>query len=203
VNDVLKQRLVGALILLALGVIFWPIIFVQPGDREVAEQQGVPPRPEVPIEPVTPPDQVGLRASPQISLQEDEVITPVVTPVEPVHVEEPVAAPESQPAPAEPPEPTYAARTEAPAPLKMDSDGIPEAWILQVVSVSNAQKADELRRRLSEMNYKADIETVHQGGKTLHRVYLGPNFERAKLEKLKPAIDAEFKVQSMVRRYIP
>ena len=32
-NDILKQRLVGALILVALGVVFWPIIFLQPDDK--------------------------------------------------------------------------------------------------------------------------------------------------------------------------
>ncbi len=32
-NEVLKQRLIGALILVALGVVFWPIIFVEPGQQ--------------------------------------------------------------------------------------------------------------------------------------------------------------------------
>ena len=37
-NDILKQRLVGALILVALGVVFWPLIFVQPGPEETVLQ---------------------------------------------------------------------------------------------------------------------------------------------------------------------
>ncbi len=65
-NDILKQRLVGALILVALGVVFWPIIFVQPGDRPSAEQARIPPRPEVNTTPIEPPDQVGLRPSREV-----------------------------------------------------------------------------------------------------------------------------------------
>ena len=64
-NDILKQRLVGALILVALGVVFWPIIFVEPGDEAVAQQARIPPRPEVVTTPIAVPDMAGLRASPE------------------------------------------------------------------------------------------------------------------------------------------
>ncbi|MDG2270665.1 MAG: hypothetical protein P8L39_00075, partial [Halioglobus sp.] len=37
-NDILQQRLVGALILVALGIIFWPIVFVQPEDQTALQQ---------------------------------------------------------------------------------------------------------------------------------------------------------------------
>jgi DedD protein len=65
VNDILKQRLVGALILVALGVVFWPIIFVEPGDKAVAQQTRIPPRPDVVTTPIEVPDLAGLRASPE------------------------------------------------------------------------------------------------------------------------------------------
>ncbi|MEZ5502568.1 MAG: hypothetical protein R3E50_07825 [Halioglobus sp.] len=66
-NDILKQRLVGALITVALGVVFWPIIFVQPQDRKGMEQQAVPPPPTVSTTPVAAPEQEGLRGSPEVA----------------------------------------------------------------------------------------------------------------------------------------
>ena len=41
-NDILKQRLVGALILVALGVVFWPIIFVEPGVKDTPGDSRIP-----------------------------------------------------------------------------------------------------------------------------------------------------------------
>ncbi len=70
-NDILKQRLVGALILVALGVVFWPIIFVQPGDRPGVEQPRIPPRPDVITSPIEPPDQVGLRPAREVEARSE------------------------------------------------------------------------------------------------------------------------------------
>lgn len=217
----LKQRLVGALILVALGVIFWPIIFVQPGDREMEEIQPLPMRPGVSETPVEPPDRVGLRASPETTVAEtqarddggeetDRPSYPVPAAPDPEAQPHPAAAPASAEATAERsapslPEKTPLATTRdaSPKPLEMDSDGVPVAWILQIVSVSSADKAEELRARLVALNYKAYVTQVKRNGKTLYRVYLGPKFERDVLEQLQPDIDAEFGVKSMVRRYVP
>ena len=44
-NDILKQRLVGALVLIALGVVFWPVIFVQSERPALDRSSQVPPMP--------------------------------------------------------------------------------------------------------------------------------------------------------------
>ena len=80
---------------------------------------------------------------------------------------------------------------------------MPIAWILQVASVSDSGKADALRGRLLELGYKAYVKKVHRSGKVLLRVYVGPKFERAQLDKIKSSVDAEFSVESMVVRYLP
>ena len=63
-NEILKQRLVGALILLALGVVFWPIIFVEPSATPLGEAAHIPARPSVDTTPIAPPEKENLRASP-------------------------------------------------------------------------------------------------------------------------------------------
>jgi DedD protein len=221
VNESLKQRLVGALILIALAVVFWPIIFVQPGEKGTELQRRIPPRPDVSATPLSAPDQVGLRGSRTISAlrenEEDESIQPIeiveaneVTDVVPAQdppsegaVQEPLPGPEKT---AEKPAPDVIAavtRSEAPTALELDGDGVPVAWILQIASVSSADKADELRSQLLEMKHKAYVKKVVRGDKTLYRVYLGPKFEREKLEKLRGDIDTRFGVTSMTLRYTP
>jgi DedD protein len=54
-----------------------------------------------------------------------------------------------------------------------------------------------------ELGYKAYVKKIKRSGNVLLRVYIGPKFERARLDKIKAGIDAEFGVQSMVVRYIP
>lgn len=203
-NDILKQRLVGALILLALGVVFWPIIFVPQADRPVTEQPSVPPPPVVATEPIATPDAAGLQVSPPLeaTVEADGIATasgqgPAAastsdTALAPTPTTDATAAADEQPA-----------RQVPPQPLHMDNDGVPIAWTLQVATVSSAEKADALRNRLLAMNQKAYVTQLSSGGKTLHRVSIGPKFERVELEKLQSQINAEFGVTTMVVRYLP
>ena len=214
-NDVLKQRLVGALILLALGVVFWPIIFVQPGDRPAAEQASIPPRPEVNTVPIEPPDQVGLRppvdvearsvSGIQAARPEQPPATTESTISEEAEEPEPAAAATPVPLPTPEPTPTPAPRTREAPPEKlvMDSQGVPVAWILQVASVSSAEKAEQLRQQLLDKDQKAYTRKIKRDGRELYRVYIGPKFERERLESLQSEVDREFGVKSLIVRYVP
>lgn len=215
-NDVLKQRLVGALILVALGVVFWPIIFVEPGSQPAEDQRRMPPRPQVDSSPIEPPDQVGLRPSIAVAARQDiaevEVAEPETEP-EPAPESPASALPQAgtDPAPlatvpmaAETVTPATApTRSTAPEKLALDKQGVPVAWILQVASVSSADKAEQLRQQLLAKDRKAYTRKIRSNGKELYRVYVGPKFERAQLERLKTDIDGEFGVSSLIVRYVP
>lgn len=202
-NDVLKQRLVGALILVALGVVFWPIIFVEPGERPGVEQVRIPPRPQVDTTPIEPPERAGLRPSealqaPPTAPAEGPGGEIAENPAAPAEVEtgSPAVAPEPAP-------PVARTRTSPPEKPALDSDGVPIAWILQVASVSSDSKAEELRQQLQALDHKAYVKKVTREGRSLYRVYVGPKFERARLETIQADIDARFGVKSMVMRYYP
>ena len=204
-NDILKQRLVGALILLALGVVFWPIIFVEPQERYAQEQDMIPPAPDIDSTPIEPPSAEGLRASAQWEVEEagaeqavDEFVTVTLeeTPIEPAVVE-------ADPAPASAVPDARGTRDEPPVQPTLDSKGLPVAWILQVASVSSAAKADELRDGLLSMREKAYVKKLERGQKDLYRVYIGPNVERAQLETIQAGIDKRFGVRSIIVRYVP
>ncbi|MBE9539194.1 MAG: SPOR domain-containing protein [Proteobacteria bacterium] len=194
-NEILKQRLVGALILVALGVVFWPIIFVEQDSRPLGDAAPIPERPRVDTTPLEPPSSEGLRSSPKILA--DPAVELAEVPEQPVAQAPPATLKVATPKPA------AKTRTEAPSKPALDADGVPIGWILQVASVGNPDKAEELRKRLIEMGYKAYVKKIKTDKAVLLRVYIGPKFERERLESIQPKVDAEFKVKSMVRRYIP
>ncbi|MEP4485022.1 MAG: SPOR domain-containing protein [Halioglobus sp.] len=222
-NNILKQRLVGALILVALGVVFWPIIFVEPDDRSRDVSQRMPPPPVVDTTPIAPPDKAGLREEPltdaqiesreleqqvdevDVALAADEVV--VEDEVEQTPPDSPSVDTDSasevvtQTTPTA--DPQRGVRSEAPIKPQLDAQGLPVAWILQVASVSDRTKANRLRDELLALDEKAYIKQVKRGDETLYRIYVGPKFEQAKLDALKPKVDAQFKVKSMVVRYVP
>lgn len=201
-NEVIKQRLVGALILVALGVVFWPIIFVEKTGEGPQQTSRMPSRPAIDTSPIEPPSQAGLRASPELSWEE-----PVEeTNAEPEAAEAPVVAIDSPAADTSAPASSPAersTRSEAPAQPVLDSEGVPVAWILQVASVSSSGKANELRDRLLQMNFKAYVKKLERGDNDLYRVYIGPKFEQAQLQRMQAQIDSEFGVKSIVARYVP
>jgi len=225
-NNILKQRLVGALILVALGVVFWPIIFVEPDDRSRDVSQRMPPPPVVDTTPIAPPDKAGLRDEPltdaqlesrELEQRVDAIDAAMPADEEAVQVDpgqtqsaamaadpgaEPVSAVVAKTTPAVT-DSRSRARSEAPIKPALDAQGIPVGWILQVASVSDRTKANRLRDELLALDEKAYIKQVKRGDETLYRIYVGPKFEQAKLDALKPKVDARFKVNSMVVRYVP
>jgi len=213
-NDVLKQRLVGALILLALGVVFWPIIFVEPGEKAGGEELRIPPRPQVDTTPVEPPDTAGLRTSPKIDKTPEpepapeENDRPMLTlglgapPSTGLSDDAPEPVQEDTKAP-EPAAPERKTRSEPPVKPALDDDGIPISWILRVASVSSPERADQLRKELLDMGHKAYVKKVKSGDRTLYRVYVGPKVEKVKLERIQGDIDARFGVSTLITRYYP
>jgi DedD protein len=213
VREVFKQRLVGALILVALGVVFWPIIFVEQGSDRAVEDRRMPPPPNVDTSPVQVPDVAGLRPSEALPARDQALIegdrqdVEPAPPVEPPQLEErqpapkPVAAVTVKPAPKVVETPRT--RTQAPVKPKIDSDGVPVAWMLQVASVSSSGKAEELKQKLMAIDQQAYVKKIRRGDKSLWRVYIGPKFEKARLEAVKPQVDAAVGVKSMVMRYYP
>lgn len=206
-NDILKQRLVGALILLALGVVFWPIIFVEPEERQAREQQRIPAPPAIDTSPIEAPSAEGLRASPEWAVEDmgaaQDIDIYATAPAEVTDTDEPAVEPGAVEAEGISTVETRGTRDEAPEQPTLDEQGLPVAWILQVASVSSAGKADELRNRLLAMDEKAYVKKLERGQKNLYRVYIGPNIERAQLERIQADIDQRFGVRSLIVRYAP
>ena len=125
-NDILKQRLVGALILLALGIVFWPIIFVEPGERASLDQGRIPLPPRIDRSPIEPPRQGSMRASPDWQAEPAEVSEDVLQ-ESPQGIGEPVTSPvnpDADPAPAVALAEEPHTRTGAPEKPELDEMGV-------------------------------------------------------------------------------
>lgn len=179
-NDILKQRLVGALVIIALAVIFWPLVFVDAERPQLDVNSQVPPMPELGQAFVEAPQALATMEAAKLPTIELHEAPPGVEEAEPI-----VANTATQPQP------------------RLDASGVPMAWVLQVISVSKRDKADVLTAELNELGYKAYHRPLSRGQKTLFRVYVGPEFDRDKLLQAKKKIDSELKVNAIIARYTP
>jgi len=187
-NDILKQRLVGALVIIAAAAFFWPVIFVGPETEVLDRHSQVPRIPSLRQMQLDAPEPlVGIAPAP---VPTAEIVEPGLAEVESRGVG---AAAKAKPA----------KHKGAEQPEGLDESGIPIAWTLQVVSVSKQAKAEELMQQLLDMGYKAYFKAVAHGDRTLYSVYVGPKFERGKMQEAKQVIDKKFRVNSIVARYLP
>lgn len=81
--------------------------------------------------------------------------------------------------------------------LRAKSD-MRQVWAVQVASFKNVDNAQELRSKLLSRGFQAYIKTVVKNGGTISRVYAGSSFDREVLEKIKSKSDQEFPKQKAV-----
>lgn len=194
----LKQRMVGALVLVALAVIFLPMLLSREDEmRRVVVD--APPMPQAP-------------AAAQIVVQPAEVVEPEELPEEPLPVGEeapqlveipeptkvqppPVAAPKPEPAKVE------QAVTSAPAKPenRLDPNSLPISWSVQLASLSSRGGAENLQKTLRSQGYNAYIRTFDG----MNRVFVGPLIERAEAERLRDQLNRQHKLNGFVVRFQP
>ncbi|MNR48524.1 rare lipoprotein A [compost metagenome] len=97
-------------------------------------------------------------------------------------------------------EPQPAAKPAAPAaPSKIDVNGLPVSWSIQLASLSNRAGAEKLQQTLRSQGYNAYIRSA--GG--MNRVYVGPLIERAEAERVRDAINRQNSLKGFVVRFQP
>ncbi|MFJ4445713.1 SPOR domain-containing protein [Pseudomonas sp. NPDC089422] len=216
----MKQRMVGALVLVALAVIFLPMLFTRQDEMrqvrvDAPQAPAMPTLPEVKVEPVTVPEPQPLPEAPeQPPVVVNESTAPVKTPSQPITPSpqtqpqtQPQLQVQAQPKPQTPvPTPAPAAKpaapvatAPAPAPSKIDVNGLPVSWSIQLASLSSRAGAENLQKTLRSQGYNAYIRSA--GG--MNRVYVGPLIERAEADKLRETINRQQKLNGFVVRFQP
>ena len=191
----LKQRMVGALVLLALAAVFLPMLFNR-ADQPRAVRVEAPPMPAAPapLQIETPEPDV-----PEPSLAEAPASAPAVEAAA-VAVPEPVAPPPAA-VPAAPPAVAPPVRSEpVAAPVsRLDGDGLPLSWSVQLVSLSNAARAQELQQRLRQQGHNAYIRSVDG----MQRVFVGPLLDKSEAQRLAQEIGRQQRLSPIVVRFQP
>jgi DedD protein len=214
-----KQRLVGAVVLVALAVIFIPMLLEGPDRNLVPEMAPLPePRDEGPGQPLERFPQAGeIPGEPELSVVQGdaEPLPDAEGDKAPEEAEEklPLELPEEEDAPvsaaarpAETPqvqvEPASSAgAATAPGGGDTPSPGPLGNWVVQVGSFSSEQNALRLRDRLRKENFATQVEKVVVGGKTHFRVRVGPYLERAEADQDQKKLASTFDLKGRVLSY--
>jgi DedD protein len=193
----LKQRIVGALVLLALMVVFIPMLLSRQDDL----QRVVVDAPSMPQAPAMPQVELDVVSVPQAQLLPEEpvpmteseqaaVAPALVTPAKP-------AKPVTAVTPAVVTKPSVA---EVAAPVsRLDVNGLPVSWSIQLASLSSRTGADNLQKTLRTAGYNAYVRNVEG----MNRVFVGPVIERAEADRLRDQLTRQQKLNGFVVRFQP
>jgi len=209
-----KQRMVGALVLVALAVIFLPMLFSRQDEQrqvtvEAPSAPQAPALPQVQVEPVAVPEPQALPQEPVPSddeIAQQESAVPAV-PVAPAPAAKPVTPPAPAPVPALAAKPATApAQPITAAPGKpdttqsrVDANGLSVSWSVQLASLANRESAEKLQKTLRSQGYNAYIRTAD--GK--NRVFVGPLIERAEADRLRDLLNRQQNLKGFVVRFQP
>ena len=210
-----KQRMVGALVLVALAVIFLPMLFSrQDEQRQVTVEAPAAPQapalPQVQVEPVAVPEPQALPQEPvpsddEIAQQESAVPAvpvapapaPAAKPVTPPPAPVPALAAKPATAPAQPI--TAAPGKPDTTQSRVDANGLSVSWSVQLASLANRESAEKLQKTLRSQGYNAYIRTAD--GK--NRVFVGPLIERAEADRLRDLLNRQQNLKGFVVRFQP
>ncbi len=196
----IKQRVVGGLVLLALAVIFIPMVLDFRKDYDqVISGTNIPPKPkdfrvetfELHETPQVKVPQLNVEGSVEETLQQHKLVQQKRA-ADAVAPKVAVTSPPKQSAPVKPapvkPTPVK------PAPVK----SLREGWTVQVGSFDSEKNARGLRDKVRKRGYAAFVDTVNLKGKKSHRVRVGPVADKGKAGTMQKRLQKEMALKGLV-----
>jgi DedD protein len=190
----LKERLVGAAVLVIIAVIFIPMLLDDRQEKDIViTDTNIPPKPEnIPIPP------------------EDTDFSSRIVPLQP---EQPVSGDiekpeEDQILPTEEIADTISQQPETittTAPV-MESEepatgvGL-SAWVVQLGSFSSKENAESLNNKLRKAGFRSFVEPLGQKNPTAYRVRVGPEIKRADADALNDQIKKSLHLEGIIVPY--
>jgi DedD protein len=151
-DNKLQQRIVGAIVLVALGVIFIPALLDGSGYKSRHQKTvEIPPRPTFPT-------------------ADQQRVKPIATPVD---------------------------KKKKEIEKKKKTKPI-QSWALQAGTFDSEKNAKAFRDKLRKKKHVAYVESAAADGKKSYRVRIGPELDRARLEKLKVRLKMELKIDGFI-----
>ncbi|MBQ0718823.1 MAG: SPOR domain-containing protein [Gammaproteobacteria bacterium] len=179
-NEGMKQRLVGALVLLALASLILPFLFDFDGAYTVDTRSTIPPAPAI--------ESVEINQAGPL-----KGATPAPSHEQMFRFDK--SREEAQRSADD-------ASSQAQA-SGLNAEGIPSAWIVQVASFGDVDKAQTLTQQLMDDGYKAYSRRVLVGGETNYRIYVGPKVAKQSMLEAKRAIEQKYKLKTLLLVFEP
>lgn len=219
----LKQRVVGAAVLVALGVIFIPLMLDNGGDSGPAVDLDIgTPAPTdfssrvIPIDDAemqrveeamdADPAEFAVEVSAQDVPAADGSAEPIVAPAS-ESVDAAGAESETESA-ADAPDAEAAASSASSAPTVSETPAAAApprtgvtAWVVQLGSFTTQANAEGLVERLKKSGYAAFIEPLDDNGKPTYRVRVGPELMKTTAERIRDDIAKNVELKGIVMRY--
>ena len=189
-NQGAKQRVVGTVVLLALALIFLPLVLDGDGNYQPTINSRIPYTPVVDFMPQPVPERPVIDAD---TLQQAQA----------------VAAPEvaiptnsaAQSGAAQPSEQTPQESQEIASGPALDELGLPEGWSVRLGVFSNTENAENLTQRLLSAGYRAYSREMPGAQGIVTGVFVGPQVERIEANLLKEQLQDEFQLAGLVVRF--
>jgi DedD protein len=215
-DEAAKRRLVGAAVLVALAVIFVPMLVEQEDDERFGDPIVIPDspvfgteqhdqgRPEFADDVNLPgPDTVRLPLpvpEPPQSLANDQTSWTGGSTSAVDDASDTTFAPAASPAssrPAASNQPANPTAVAEPPPLPA---GV-QAWVVQVISLRDQDKARTIRDSLRGKGFPSFVAKAEVDGQTYYRVQVGPEVERERADRLAEQLKSETSNPPFVKRY--
>nr|WP_079453591.1 MetQ/NlpA family ABC transporter substrate-binding protein [Pseudomonas aeruginosa] len=82
---------------------------------------------------------------------------------------------------------------------RLDANNLPQSWSVQLASLSNRARAEELQKTLRSQGYNAYIRSFDG----MNRVFVGPVIQRAEADRLRDQLSKQQKLNGFVVRFQP
>ena len=182
-NQQLKQRLVGAMVVVALAIIFLPSL-LQKDDRVPLDTTSeIPPAPIIEPVVIKPPE----RPVDMPETDDQALFQPKL--VEQGEIEEDSKT-----------KPENSVKFEQPG---LNESGVPIGWVVQVGSFKSKTSAEQLTQDLIANDFKAYSKPVSTKKGEFVRIFIGPFIDQKLALATKQQIDRDYQVDSKVLRFNP
>jgi len=197
----LKERLVGAAVLVAVAVIFIPIIFTDSQETEVILGSNIPEKPEtkfnsriVPViesddEPSSTPTDLENIESGKSQKNDDLIIEQKMV------AEKVISAGENNA------EKQAVEKKMATTEVAGNTTVGLSAWIVQLGSFTEEDNAQALNTKLRQAGYPSFVEPVKKDGKISYRVRVGPEIKRSEADSLLKKLKDNMQLDGIVVSY--
>lgn len=208
-DETIKKRLIGAIVLIAIAVIFFPMLF------DVHHSEGLLDVAEIPEQPIFEKISFEVAQTPlndeALALLKSQEILPTQD-----RSEEELMQQETQilkisqissdkgkfAANDSLREEGVESDTQTKQSLALlDESGIPKIWSLQVATFGEKTNANVLQGKLRKLGYKAYVRKHDK--QSLFKVYVGPQLDVDKMRQAQINIKKEFGLKGIVVRYVP